>query len=204
LGLRAVVLGLCAVVALSGCEVYRAAAPEEIAAARYVSDAPPSVSLVSMVNARSGRSAHAALLINGSEVVLYDPAGTFTHPDLPRAGDVHYGMSPRYVDYYERYHARFSHFVQVQTVYVDRATADRVIAQAQAEGRTPKMLCATSVAGALRGVPPFENVATSVFPESVRRDFAKIPGVRDSFVREDDLTQEKVWEREGEQPLAGG
>lgn len=190
--------------ALSGCEVYRSAAPETIAAARYVSDEPASVSLVSMVNARNGRSAHAALLVNGSEVVLYDPAGTFTHPDLPRAGDVHYGMSPRFVDYYERYHARFSHFVHVQTVYVDRDAADRVIAQAQAEGRTPKFLCATSVGGALQGVAPFQDVSVSVFPETVRRDFAAIPGVRDSFVRETDLTQEKVWERDGEAPLAGG
>ena len=39
------------------------------------------------------------LLINGSQQVLYDPAGTFTHPDLPRAGDVHYGMTPRFVDF---------------------------------------------------------------------------------------------------------
>ena len=53
--------------------------------------------------------------------MLYDPAGTFTHPDLPRRGDIHYGMTPRYVDYYERYHARFDYFVEAQKVPVSRA-----------------------------------------------------------------------------------
>ena len=114
--MRCVLLLLAALSALAGCETYRPASFEEIARARYVSPEPPSVTLMSMVNTRSGRSAHVGLLINGSEQVLYDPAGTFTHPDLPRAGDIHYGMTPRYVDYYERYHARFDYFVEAQKV----------------------------------------------------------------------------------------
>ena len=112
--MRAAVLALGALLALAGCEFYTPATPDEVARARYVSDEPASVTLISMVNERSGRSAHAGLLINGSQQVLYDPAGTFSHPDLPRAGDVHYGMTPRYVDYYERYHARFDYYVEAQ------------------------------------------------------------------------------------------
>ena len=120
--------------ALAGCEIYQPASPDAIARARYVSPEPPSVTLMSMVNAKSGRSAHAGLLINGSQQVLYDPAGTFTHPDLPRRGDIHYGMTPRFVDYYERYHARFDYFVEAQKVPVSRAAADQLIANAQARG----------------------------------------------------------------------
>ena len=53
--MRRALLALSAVAALAGCEVYRPAAPDEIARARYVSHEPPSVTLMSMVNARSGR-----------------------------------------------------------------------------------------------------------------------------------------------------
>jgi hypothetical protein len=197
--MRRTLAALLAVALLGGCEVYTPATPDEVARARYVSDETPSVTLISMVNAENGRSAHAALLINGSEQVLYDPAGTFTHPDLPRRDDIHYGVTPRFLDYYERYHARFSHFVHVQKVEVDMATANQVLANAQAHGRTPKMLCAGSVTAALRPVPPFTGVRTSFFPEAVRRDFAQIPGVEDSYVYDVDVGKNRVWER-GEAP----
>lgn len=189
------ILLLAAALALAGCETYRPASPDQIARARYVSDAPPSVTLISMVNNRTGRSAHAGLLINGSEQVLYDPAGTFTHPDLPRAGDIHYGMTPRYVDYYERYHARFSHHVVAQQVPVSRAAADALIANAQAEGKVMKAHCALAVADVLRPVPPFEAVHKSYFPEYLREDFAAMPGVRTSYVREVDVGKNRDWER---------
>lgn len=189
-------MALACALMLAGCEVYEPASPEEISRARYVSDEPPSVTLISMVSNRTGRSAHSALLINGSERVLYDPAGTFTHPDLPRRGDIHYGMTPRHLDYYERYHARFSHHVHSQTVYVSRETADRVLANAQAQGPTPKMLCNTAVAAVLQPVPPFTEVSGSIFPEPARQDFARIPGVVESFVYGDAPEQTRVWETE--------
>lgn len=160
-----------------------------------MSDEPPSVTLLSMVSTKSGRSAHSALLINGSEQVLYDPAGTFQHPDLPRRHDIHYGVTPRFLDYYERYHARFSHYVHSQKVYVSRETADLVLANAVAQGRTPKFLCNTSVAGAVQPVPPFGGVRGGFFPETTREDFARLPGVEDSYVREVDVGQNNVWER---------
>jgi hypothetical protein len=187
-------LALAATLAVSGCEVYQSAPPEEIARARYVSDEPPSVTLISMVSNRTGKAAHSALLINGSEQVLYDPAGTFAHPDLPRRNDIHYGITPRFLDYYERYHARFDYYVHAQKVEVSRATADQVFANAQAQGRTLKMLCAGSVTGSIRTVPPFTEVGTSLFPDQVRQDFARIPGVQDSYVRETDVGQNNAWE----------
>jgi hypothetical protein len=192
--MRHAILALTAALALAGCETYRPAGQEEVARARYVSDAPPSVTLLSMVNNRSGRSAHVGLLINGSQQVLYDPAGTFTHPDLPRRDDVHYGMTPRYVDYYERYHARFSHFVEVQQVPVSRAAADRLIANAQAEGKTMKAHCALAMADVLQPVPPFQNVRKSYFPEVLREDFAALDGVRTRYVREIDVGKNRDWE----------
>lgn len=198
--MRAGLVALACALVLAGCEVYEPASPEEISRARYVSEEPYSVTLISMVSNRTGRSAHSALLINGSERVLYDPAGTFTHPDLPRRGDIHYGITPRYLDYYERYHARFSHHVHSQTVYVSRATADQVLANAQAQGPTPKMLCNTAVAAVLRPVPPFTGISGSIFPEPARQDFMRIPGVVERFVYGDAPEQTRVWETEA----AGG
>ena len=176
--MRRALLALLAATALAGCEVYQPAAPEEIARARYVSPEPPSVTLMSMVNSSSGRVGARRPPDQRLQQVLYDPAGTFTHPDLPRRGDIHYGMTPRFVDYYERYHARFEYFVETQKVAVGRATADQVIANAKAEGQTMKMLCAGSVADALQRVPPFQEVRTSFLPETLRADFARMAGSR--------------------------
>jgi len=192
------VLAVLALVMLAGCEMYTPASVDEIARARYVSDEPPSITLISMVNAKSGRSAHSGLLINGSQRVLYDPAGTFTHPDLPRAGDIHYGMTPRFVDYYERYHARFDYFVEIQRVPVTREQADQVYANAVARGQSFKMECALTTASVLQPVAPFAGVRTTLFPETLRQDFAAMPGVSTTHVYDSDVGQNKVWETGGE------
>ena len=142
----------------------------------------------------SGSSAHAGLLINGSEQVLFDPAGTFTHPDLPRRGDVHYGMTPRFVDYYERYHARFDYFVEAQQVPVTRAEADQIIANAKAHGKSMKMTCALAMAEVLQPVPRFPDVPSSLFPEALRAYFAARPGVETSYVTESDVGKNREWE----------
>ncbi len=184
---------LCLIV--SACEIYTPADPAEIARARYVSPNPPSITLMSMVNNQTGRSEHSGLLINGSQQVLYDPAGTFTHPDLPRSGDIHYGMTPRFVDYYKRYHSRFGYFVESQEVPVTREAADQIFANAVARGQSFKMECALTTAVVLQGVHPFENVHWTLFPETLRRDFAAIPGVQTTYVRENDIGQNKVWEQ---------
>ena len=181
---------------LSGCEFYTPATPEETSRARYVSTDPPSITLMSMVDARSGSSAHSGVLINGSQQVLFDPAGTFTHPDLPRSGDIHYGMTPRFVDYYERYHARAGYFVETQRVPVTKAQADQIYANALARGQSMKMECGLAVSGVLQPVPPFTDVGTALFPESIREDFATIPGVETRRIYENDTGQNKAWEAE--------
>jgi hypothetical protein len=192
--MRSIPLALAIVLALSGCEFYTPASPEEIARARYVSSEPPTITLMSMVNARSGKSAHAGMLINGSEQVLFDPAGTFTHPDLPRAGDVHYGMTPRFVDYYERYHARFDYYVEARKVPVTRAEADQVIANAKAHGKSMKMTCALAMAEVLHPVPRFADAPSSVYPEALRAYFAALPGVENHYVTDSDVGKNKVWD----------
>ena len=198
--MRSLFLALAAVLALAGCEFYTPASPDEIARARYVSPEPPSITLMSMVNARSGKSAHSGILINGSEQVLFDPAGTFTHPDLPRKGDVHYGMTPRFVDYYERYHARFDYYVEAQRVPVTRAEADQILANAEAQGKSMKMTCALAIADVLHPVPRFADAPSSVYPEALRAYFAGLPGVEARFVTDSDVGKNNAWEP-GTEPL---
>lgn len=193
--MRSLLLALAAVLALAGCEIYTPASPDEIARARYVSSEPPSITLMSMVNARSGKSAHAGLLINGSEQVLFDPAGTFTHPALPRAGDVHYGMTPRYVDYYERYHARFDYYVEAERVPVTRAEADAILASARAHGKSMKMTCALAIADVLTPIPRFSDAPSSVYPEALRAWFAGLPGVDIHYVTDSDVGKNNAWEQ---------
>ena len=149
-----------------------------------------------MVNTRSGRSAHAGLLINGSQQVLYDPAGTFTHPDLPRRGDVHYGMTPRYVDYYERYHARFDYFVEAQKVPVSRAAADQLIANAQARGQGHEDdLRARRRRRAAAGAAVPGRAARASSPRRCARTSPAMPGVEHSYVYETDIGKNRAWER---------
>jgi len=193
--LPALAPSLAAALLLAGCEFYTPATPDEIARARYVSDETPSITLMSMVNHRSGKSAHSGLLVNGSQQVLFDPAGTFTHPDLPRKGDIHYGMTPRFVDYYERYHARFDYYVEAEQVPVTRDEADRIIADAQAHGKSMKMTCALAVAEVLHPVPRFADAPSNIQPEALREWFAKQPGVAIHYVTDSDVGKNNVWEQ---------
>ncbi|MEO0388575.1 MAG: hypothetical protein AAF281_13795 [Pseudomonadota bacterium] len=174
------------VVSLAACSDPGRAPSEEIAAARFVSDDAPYIALVTMVDRRDGRGAHTGLIVNASERVIYDPAGTFGHEDLPERDDVHYGISDRYLDFYERYHARFSHFVHVQRVYVSPAVAEAALRRTKAQGPSPKMFCTVNTGQILRDIPGFESIRPGLFPEGLRRQMAKLPGVEDRFVYEED------------------
>ena len=58
-----------------------------------------------------------------------------------------------------------------------------------------KAHCALAVADVLRPVPPFETVPRSYYPEGLRADFAAMPGVRTSYVREIDVGKNQEWAR---------
>ena len=67
---------------LSACGAEPIWAPDEaVAEARYEHVGPTSVTLYTVLSTRSGTGAHAGLLINGSERVLFDPAGTWRPND---------------------------------------------------------------------------------------------------------------------------
>ena len=180
----AILLGCLALV--TGCAVEVGASKQSLAAARHVATEPPYVEVVSMVDRRDGRAAHTALIINASERVIYDPAGTFQHEDLAERGDIHYGATDRMVSYYERYHARFSHFVHVQRIPVTAQVAEGVLRRAEAQGPSPKMFCTYHTFGVLNDSLPGVTLERSFFPEALRRQVADLPGVADRYRVEED------------------
>jgi len=180
-------LSLLALLTLAACGAEPVWAPEErVQAARYVHDGPPSITLFTVINNRSNAGAHSGLMINGSERIMFDPAGTWQHPRIPERNDVHYGITPRIVNFYIDYHARETFRVVEQTVIVSPGVAALVAQRAKAYGAVPKAQCAKSVTEILRGVPGFENVRSSWYPNKIMDDFAKIPGVTTRVIRDED------------------
>lgn len=186
--LRVLLLG--AVLGLAACGADRTWAPDaDVARARHVSGPPPSITLYTGINDRSGAGVHSALLINGSERVLFDPAGTWQHPTVPVRNDVHFGMTDRMVNFYLDYHARDSakeHFhVIEQTLVVPPAVAEAILRRAMDYGAVPKAQCAASISDILRGVPGFEGLPSTWFPKKLGAAFGELPGVTRRIVTEE-------------------
>lgn len=91
---------LLAVLALAGCatkpEIARS--DDELRAAAYVHDGPPEITLFTMRAVRNEAGAHSALMVNASQRVIFDPAGSFRNQSIIRSGDVIYGAHPPLVD----------------------------------------------------------------------------------------------------------
>jgi predicted small lipoprotein YifL len=82
--MKKLLLALTALVSLAACGAEPIWAPDDaVATARYEHPGPTSITLYTVLSTRSGAGAHAGLLINGSQRVLFDPAGTWRHPRLP-------------------------------------------------------------------------------------------------------------------------
>lgn len=162
------------------------ATQEEVVAARYVHPAPPSITLYTVRSTRTDSGAHSAILINGSERVLFDPAGTWYHPRIPEQHDVHFGMTPRMMDFYTDYHARETFYMIVQTVEVSPAVANLAIQRARQYGAVPKAQCALSVSSILRGVPGFESIPSTWYPKKLSEAFGALPGVTTSRIDDTD------------------
>ncbi len=180
-------LALAVALVLAGCGAEPKWATEEsVQAARFVSSEPPSLTLYTVINVRSGAGAHTGLLINGSERVMFDPAGTWQHPRLPERNDLHYGMSDRMVLFYIDYHARETFYVIEQKLPVSAGTAELVMQRAKAYGAVPKAMCTQSVSSILRGVPGFESLPQTYYPKILSEAFATLPGVTSRKITDDD------------------
>ncbi|MCB5408913.1 hypothetical protein [Pseudogemmobacter faecipullorum] len=176
------------VLMLAGCAQSIRAPEEEVARAAYVGG-PPSVTLFTVINDRNGSGAHSGLLINGSQRVLFDPAGTWSHPRVPERDDVHFGISEPVLNFYRDYHARDSdtetfHIVET-TINLSPDVAELILQRALANGAVAKANCARSISALLKDVPGFENLQGSWFPKRLGKSFEQLPGATSRIVTEE-------------------
>lgn len=162
-------------------------APDEaVARARYVHDGPPAITLYTVLATRDGSGAHSGLMINGRERIMFDPAGSWRHPQIPERNDVFYGMTPKMVNFYIDYHARETFDVVEQTVIVTPEVAEMVAQRAKAYGAVPKAQCSKSISDILSEVPGFEDLPRTWFPRRYMEAFGQLPGVKTRTITDDD------------------
>ncbi len=157
----------------------------------YVHPGPKRLTLLTMKNTGSGNGAHTGLMINASQRVLWDPAGTFGSPSIPERNDVHFGITPRIEQFYISFHSRITYFTLIQEVDVPAETAEMALRLAIANGPTPKAACTRHTSAMLGQLPGFD-IRTSFFPNNLSDQFAKIPGVRSREYRETDDDDKSV------------
>nr|WP_240484690.1 hypothetical protein [Pseudoponticoccus marisrubri] len=187
--LRWLMLALVATVTLSGCDAsFRPdASPEEVARFAYRHDGPPEIVLYTMINNRTGNGAHSSMLINApSQRVVFDPAGSVALRTVPEVDDVLYGVTPEVRQFYESAHARSTYHVRIQSVRVAPEVAEMALRLAEANGPAPASQCALSTSGVISRLPGFESVERGWFPNRVAEQFARIPGVTERKLYEDD------------------
>ena len=182
-----VILAFVALVGLASCGAdNKYASDADVAAARFVAEGPTSLTLFTVINNRTQAGAHASLLINGAERVLFDPAGTWYSQTVPERHDLHYGLSDRMLAFYIDYHARVTYRVVEQTIIVTPETAALVLARARAHGAVNKGGCANSITSILRGVPGFEAIRQTYFPKELSKSFGQLPGVSERTITDQD------------------
>lgn len=158
----------------------------EIDRVAYRAPGPATLTLITVINNRSGAGGHTGLLINGPQRVVWDPAGSWWSPNAPERNDLHYGMTDRMVDVYVDYHTRETYHTVLQEITVSPAVARMAIQLAANTGAVPKAQCGVSTSRILSQLPGFESISVGYFPTKIMDDFAKLPGVKTRKVYDDD------------------
>lgn len=159
---------------------------EQVDAVRYVEGPPNYITLYTVVNKRTGSGAHSAILVNASERVIFDPAGTWYHPKLPERNDVTFGMNDKALAFYIDYHTRITYDTIEQKIYVSPEIAELVLEKVKAYGAVPKAMCTNATSSILRSVPGFESLPHTFYPKVLSKAFGKLPGVTTRVITDDD------------------
>jgi hypothetical protein len=176
-----VVLALAVMLGLAACapvpEPAQTFSDAELREQIYRHDGPPALTLFTMVNNSNGSGAHTSLMVNGSQRVIFDPAGSFRHPRIATKNDVVFGVTPVMEDTYTRFHARETFHVIVQHVEVPPQVAEDVLRRVLATGPVPRAQCALSTSELLRDVPGLNGAIRSTwFPNQLAEQFGQLPG----------------------------
>ena len=184
--IRAFLIAILAIT-VSACAGQSVWAPDEqVEKRRYDSPEPAFIMLKTMINNRSGAGGHAALTINASQTVMYDPAGRWSHPLGPERNDVVFGMFPKLENNYDLWHARDTHHVVNQKLYVSEEIAEQIYQMALAAGPSLDSQCTLNISSLLLQVEGFQSLPRTYFPAKLMREFAKLPGVQTTKVYDTD------------------
>lgn len=179
--------------ALSACTGQEVWAPDDLVSQSiYRAPGQNYLTLYTMKNIRDDAGAHSALLINASQRVLFDPAGSWSQDVMPERNDVLFGVSPRLEDYYVSFHARVTFYVVGQKVPVAPEVAEQAFNLALQAGPVFQSSCARVTSRILRELPGFESIGRTWFPNSIAEDFARLPGVQTREYRENDADDKSI------------
>ncbi len=179
--------------ALSACSATESWAPDDIVSRAIYRDPDPAyLTLYTMKNTGSDNGAHTALLINASQRVIFDPAGSFEQTRMPERNDVLFGVTPELESYYVSYHARVTYYVVGQTIEVPPAVAEQALQLAMSNGPVPQAHCARTTSRILRQLPGFGDFRQTWDPNRVSEDFARLPGVTTYEYREEDADDKSI------------
>ncbi|KUJ76594.1 hypothetical protein AVO45_11425 [Ruegeria marisrubri] len=166
--------------------------PAKIAARSYRDPGPATLTLYTMVNNRTGAGAHTSLMINASERVIFDPAGSFHADIVPVLDDVLYGITPAVEQAYRGSHARSTHHALIQELQVTPEQAEIAYRLAKQMGPVPGAFCANYTARLLQQVPGFQDIDVVYQPLKLAEQFGKYPGVvTEEYYENDDADLQK-------------
>jgi len=183
--MRRLILVLLMPLALAACGAEKVYAPEaEVQQAIYRHDAPPSITVLTVVSNSNGSGGHSALLINGSQRLIFDPAGTWHHPQIPERNDVHYGMKDAAVQFYKEYHSRVTWHTVSQEIPVSAEVAEMALRAVQEYGAVSKAYCTKANTDILKGLPGFEGVPSTFYPVKLMNYVDGLPNVTKTVHRD--------------------
>jgi hypothetical protein len=184
---RRILTGLAVAALMAGCaaDISPDNTPEQVAAAAFRAPGN-SITLFTMVNNRSGSGGHTALLVNGSQQVIFDPAGSLRDDRLVERGDVLYGMNSGWVQAYKSAHARDTHHVVTQELRVTPAQAEKLLRLVMTNGAVPGAYCANSTSSILAQVEGFSQIKQTFYPVNLMEQIAQFPNVKTDKYFEND------------------
>lgn len=174
--------------AIAGCTTKSQpnADPATIAAVSYRAPGPSTLTLYTMINNRTGSGGHSSLMINASERVIFDPAGSFVADKVPERDDVLFGITPGVEKAYRGSHARSTFHVLVQEVEVTPEQAEVAYRLALNSGPVADAFCASATSKILHQVPGMESINSVLYPVKLSDQFEAIPGVKSDRYYEND------------------
>lgn len=182
---------------MSACTAQEVWAPDDVVARAIVrGTGPKSLTLYTMKNTGSDNGAHSALMIDASQRVMFDPAGSWQQSRMPERNDVLFGVTPRLEEYYVSFHARVTFYVIGQKIEVSPEVAERALNLALRAGPVAQANCTRATSGLIRSLPGFESVRQTWFPNKLAEDFGKLPGVTTREYREADADDKRIAARQ--------